>query len=320
MTRISDALRRARSDSSAGSGDPSHLDDTIQFFAPGQPAVVSPWDIADEPIAEFASDEDYGAAPLRPAESASYSSRPGARTYAGFPTGELAEKLVISPSLAPDVAAQYRKLAAALHDAQRERDLKVLMFVSAGCGEGKTLTAANVALTLSESFEKRVLLVDTDLRRPMVHQLLGVSNTRGLGDLLDRERTPAFVQLSSHLSLLPAGEYRDDPAKVFTSDRILTLIEAARGQFDWILLDTPPLDVVPDARLLAPLTDGALLVAMAGKTLWDEVQRAAETFDPKRLLGVVLNGVSEETSLVTSGYYAGHYQLDQADIPLSDQP
>ena len=237
-----------------------------------------------------------------------------------LPPGERSEKLATSPSVSPVIRAQYSKLAAALHDTHRERDVKVLMIISTGSGEGKTLTAANLALTFSEVFEKRVLLIDADLQKPSLHALFGVSNSRGLAALMDGEGIPPVTQLSARLALLSAGEHQDDPTRLFTSERMWTFLDDARGRFDWIVIDTAPLDFVAHARLLAPMTDGALLVAKAGKTLYDEVQRAADTFDPKLMLGVVLNGVPEDTSLVTHGYYAPSQLVSTAQSPLVNQP
>jgi capsular exopolysaccharide synthesis family protein len=321
MTRITDALRRARNDSSGGAGhDDSRSGDTIQFFAPGQPAVDSPWDITEEPAGDLpdAFVDLVGETVLSDSRPARRDSVAGATAV--LPARAWSEKLAISPSLSPVCRAQYSKLAAALHDTHRDRDIKVVMVISTGSGEGKTLTAANLALMFSEVFEKRVLLIDTDLRKPALHDLFGVSNSQGLVGLIDGDGIPPAIELSPRLSLLPAGVYRDDPTRLFTSERMWTLLEDARARFDWIVIDTPPLDFVAHARLLAPMTDGALLVARAGKTLYDEVQRAADSFDPKLLLGLVLNGVSEDTSLVTHGYYAAPEMASPTQSPVPNQP
>lgn len=307
MTRIADALRRARTGSSAGAdaGD-ARAEDAIQFFAPGQPAVVSPWDIREEPAGQPAVPDQP-----RPAQrndlSSALSSQfdPAIAECVGFPSGERAEKLVISPAASALTRAQYSKLAAALHHAQGERGVKVLMLISAGPAEGKTLTVANLALTLSEAYHRRVLLIDADMRKPMIHEVFGVSTARGLSDLLAVERPLPLVRVSPLLSLLAAGEHQGDSTKTLTSNRMWALVEEARARFDWILLDTPPVGQVPDARLLAPMTDGALLVAMAGKTACDEIQCVAETFDPSLLLGVVLTRVPDK-AWRDKRYYAAY--------------
>ena len=307
MTRIADALRRARTGSSAGSdGGDSRVEGTIQFFAPGQPAVVAPWDISEESPEATANVQSPRPLDRAAGTAAAQDPDAGVNGYVAFPSGDGAEKLVVSATASLLVRAQYNKLAAALHQLQTERSVKVLMLISAGSAEGKTLTAVNLALTLSEAFQRRVLLVDADLRKPAVHKAFGLSNARGLADLLDRERSLPIVRVGPRLSLLPSGDYHDDATKVITSDSMWSLIEESRKRFDWIVIDTPPLGLVPDARLLAPMTDGALLVAMAGKTTSDALQSVAETFEPSRLLGVVLNRVSERAAsgAQSSGYYA----------------
>jgi len=308
MTRIADALRRSRTGSSVGSdGGGTRVEDAIQFFAPGQPAVVSPWEIEEEP--PQAMDAGQSLRPFNRAETTSAATEADLPAvddeYVGVPAGESAEKLVTSPSVSLLVRAQYSKLAAALHHAQTERDVRVVMVVSAGAAEGKTLTAVNLALTLSEAFQRRVLLLDADLRKPAVHEPFGLANSRGLGELLDRERAPSIVGVSPYLSLLPASDYQDDPIKILTSDRLWTLVQEWRTRFDWIVIDTPPLGITPDARLLAPMTDGALLVVEADRTTSDEILGVAETFEPGRLLGVVLNRVTERAAsgAQSSGYY-----------------
>ena len=153
MTRITEALRRARNDSSGGSEhDDSRARDTIQFFAPGQPAVDSPWDIPEEPAGDPPDASlDLVDERLR-SDSRSVRLDAGVGATVPLPARTWSEKLTLSPSLSPVIRAQYSKLAAALHDTHRERDIKVVMVISTGSGEGKTLTAANLALTFSEVF------------------------------------------------------------------------------------------------------------------------------------------------------------------------
>jgi len=185
----------------------------------------------------------------------------------------------------------------------------VLMVTSAVPHEGKTLTAANVALTLSESYQRRVMLIDGDLRHPSAHTLFGVSNARGLSDSLGAHGPLPLVQISPRLSLLPAGSAAGDPMKTLTSDRMRGLVEEARAEFDWVLFDTAPIGLLPDAGVLASFTDGALFVAMARRTAYDEIQRAIETVGSDRILGVVLNGIAEAD--LPPAYYADYYRALQ---------
>lgn len=203
---------------------------------------------------------------------------------------------------------QYRKLAAVLHHEQADSGLKVLMVASPLPGDGKTLTAVNLALTLSESYHRRVLLVDGDLRSPSIHRLFGVDNVSGLDEGLrdDRERKLTLVEVSPQLTLLPAGRPDSDPMSVLTSSRMRMVLDEAREKFDWVIVDTPPLGLLPDAHLLARMVDGTVLVVAAGGTSYQSAARAAELLGRNRILGVVLNRVSEKV-FAREHAHARHY-------------
>lgn len=217
----------------------------------------------------------------------------------------LSEK-VATPTGAPTVALeQYRKLAAKLHQWQIDHEGKLIMMVSAVAGEGKTLTCLNLALTLSGSYQKRVLLVDCDLRRPTMHAAFQISGSPGVADILDRPEIPV-VRVGERLSVIPAGRLDGDPMGVLTSAAMGTLLEHARREYDWVLLDTAPLAVLPDANLLADHVDGAVLVVSAGDTTFDLVDTAIRVIGRERILGVVLNGV-DPRDMSTANYHANYY-------------
>jgi capsular exopolysaccharide synthesis family protein len=173
--------------------------------------------------------------------------------------------------------------------------------------EGKTLTAANIALTLSESYRRRVLLVDADLRRPSIHQVFGIPNVVGLADALrvPGARLPC-VEISETLSVLPSGRIGDSPIAVLSSDLLRTLVADAAEQFDWVLLDTPPVAMLTDAHLVARAVDAVLFVIRAGTTPYTLVQRSLAEIGADRIVGTVLNGV-DERDLAVHGYYRSHY-------------
>lgn len=223
------------------------------------------------------------------------------------------EKLVAHEDSKPLVAEQYRRLAAVLHQSNAGQGIKVVMITSAQTGDGKTLTAANVALTLSESYRRRVLLVDADLRRPTLHTLFHAPNSTGLSDLLKapEHRRPPLIELTAYLTLLPGGEPDPDPMASLTSGRLQEIIEDATSKFDWIILDTPPVALLPDASLLCTMVDAAVLVIDAGRTPCGMAQKAVETIGREKTIGVILNRV-EEHSL--GGYY--RYDTDAA-LPAS---
>src|SRR3989441_5278979 len=221
--------------------------------------------------------------------------------------GFYAEKLVVTERPEQSTIEQYRKLAATLHHAQTERQLKVVMVSSAVSGDGKTLTSTNLALTLSESYRRRVLLIDADLRRPSVHEVFQVKNVTGLTDSLkaENDRRLPLIQASAYLSLLLAGRPDSDPMSGLTSNRMRRLVGEAAATFDWVIIDTPPVVLMPDANLLAAMADAAILVIGAGKTPYKLITRAVDTLGRGKIIGVVLNRVDRRN--VAGGYTYGYY-------------
>jgi capsular exopolysaccharide synthesis family protein len=203
---------------------------------------------------------------------------------------------------------QYRRIAAALHHANAQRGVRSVMVGSAVAAEGKTLSATNIALTLSHSFDRRVLLIDADLRRPSLHDMFGLPNDHGLVDSL---RVPTGGRLPVHaaarnLWILTAGRGTSDPMSGLVSETMKQLLNDAAEQFDWVIVDTPPVALMPDANLLASLIDGALLVVSAHTTPYPLVQRAAAAIGPDRILGVILNRTDHSGLAQEYGYYYGY--------------
>jgi capsular exopolysaccharide synthesis family protein len=199
-----------------------------------------------------------------------------------------------------------------LYLAQAQRGIRVIMVASALPSEGKTLTAANLALTLSESYEREVLLVDGDLRRPGAHQLFKVPNVSGLNDgvLDESDRKVPLIRISPHLSLLTAGRPEADPMKVLSSEKIRRVLEEARAKFDWVIVDTPPLGLITDAHLLASLVDATVLVVRAARTPVAAINRAVDAVGRDRIAGVVLNRVEDGQVQTDYGpYYYGAAEL-----------
>jgi capsular exopolysaccharide synthesis family protein len=215
------------------------------------------------------------------------------------------ERLTISSGADPLLVHQFHRLAAILLRAQRTRRLKSVMITSAAPHDGKTLTSLNLALVLSGPYRLRVLLIEGDLRRPAIAAAANLPPGDGLSEALkasDDQKVP-LVQLTDMLTLLPAGRPDPDPLSGLTSPRMRRLLQEASEQFDWVILDTPPLGPTADAGLLCPLVDAAVLVIRAGGTPYRAVQTAIETLGQERILGVVLNAVDYD---VASGYDAAY--------------
>jgi receptor protein-tyrosine kinase len=219
----------------------------------------------------------------------------------------VARKVVVDGKMLPAAREQYRRLAAALHQSQASSGVKIVMIASAVPAEGKTLTAANLALTLSESYHRRVLLVDADLRRPSLHQVLNIDGSPGLTEILTAsdDRKLPLHRVSPHLSVLPAGRATLDPMAALTSARMRSILDEGRELFDWIIVDTPPVGLLSDANLVAANVDGVVFVVKAGSTPYDLVKRGLEALGPDRLLGVVLNRAV--TGAHRYGYGYQHY-------------
>jgi capsular exopolysaccharide synthesis family protein len=309
VSRIEEALRRSGAAGARPVPEPT----------PGEPAGAPPANppAHEEPESPWAFDETAvsrarDAQQRAPDPPTSTFVPPNAGTpalapFQGFSTAT-AEKLVVGTNAAPSFVEQYRKLAATLHHTQVDRGVRVVMIASALPSEGKTLTATNLALTLSESYRRRVLLVDGDLRRPSLHDVFQVPNVAGLSDGLaaDTERKLPLIQISPLLSLLTAGRPEPDPMGALTSSRMRQVITEAAAAFDWVVLDTPPVGLMPDANLLAAMVDVAVLVVRSGSTPVAAVQRATAAIGRERVLGVVLNGL-EESDLSRADAYGYGY-------------
>lgn len=273
MGRVDAAMRRA------GAGGAGGLKpDSVE---PSVPVPAEPLKASSEPAAVDVHVEDLSVA--------------------------VARKVVIDAKMLPAAREQYRRLAAALHQSQISSAIKVVMIASAVPAEGKTLTAANLALTLSESYQRRVLLIDADLRRPSLHQVLNIPGTPGLTEVLmaPEDRKLPVHHVSSHLSVLPAGVASLDPMAALASARMRAILDEARELFDWVIVDTPPVGLLSDANLVAANVDGVVFVVKAGSTPFDLVKRGLDALGQDRLLGVVLNRATAGAHRFGYGYH--HY-------------
>jgi capsular exopolysaccharide synthesis family protein len=205
-------------------------------------------------------------------------------------------------------AERYRALRILLEQRRRDAALCVVAISSPTAGDGKTLTAINLAGSLGQDPEARVLIVDADLRRPSVAGLLGLPEERTPG-LVDAILDPAcdleqvVTPLAAfNLSVLPTGRGAASPYEILKSARLGDLLQEARRRYDFVLVDTPPMVAVPDLRLLAKWTDGMLLVVSAHKTPRRLLEEAFYVADPEKILGIVFNNDDRLLSRAY-GYY-----------------
>jgi protein-tyrosine kinase len=313
MGRVQDAMRRAAETSGAdattettGGVIPAFPEETHDPVVPA--AAVPPTAGETDPDLFRAGETQAGVNGTPRTAPHDSTPTPGAR-FGAFGSG-LAAKLVLDPHMLAGPREQYRHLAAGLHRAQEVSGVRIIMIASAVASEGKSLTAANLALTFSESYKRSVLLIDGDLRRPAIHRMFGMKVDSGLSEtLVSVEERPLVVgHASEYLTILPAGRSTGDPMAGLTSVRMKTLLAEARGHFDWVFIDTPPVGLLTDANLLAAMVDAVVLVVKAGATPYPLVQRAVEALGRERILGAVLNQVLAQHGSAYDYYnYRYHY-------------
>ena len=256
---------------------------------------------------EYEPDAPPAVPPLRPRQPEIQSGSRNVVTRAvKLPDNPDSKARLVTSASSPVSVEQYRRVAVVLHEEQVQKQLKTVMITSALPQDGKTLTVINLALTLSESYARRVLVIDGDLRCPTVHQILNIPNDCGLSEALrDTQRELPFVTVSSRLSVLTAGQPGRTPLAGLTSTRMKEVIEECAARFDWVLIDTSPVGVLPDAQVLARLVGGVIFVIGAGSTPAAAVERAIAELGPESIIGTVLNRV-EHRQIPEAGYYS-HY-------------
>ena len=217
---------------------------------------------------------------------------------------EPADPVALSPLFVaanePDspAAEQYRLLRTRLEGRDRGRRSQFVLVTSPGVGDGKTVTSANLALTMAQEFQHTVVLVEADMRRPSLAALFGVRPEPGLVDVLVGAATleDALVSVPGHnLFVLPAGRAAGRSTELLASSMMSRVAEALRARFDRIVIDTPPVTLA-DTHVLARLADGVLFVVRAGVTPQPALEHALAGVDRDRVLGIVLNAVETTPS------------------------
>jgi capsular exopolysaccharide synthesis family protein len=213
--------------------------------------------------------------------------------------------LIVQKNSKSPISEAYRTLRTNIQFSSFENDIKTILITSSGPSEGKTTTSGNLALTFAES-GKKVLLIDCDLRRPSVHKKFFISNQIGLSNLLvdNLKLEDVAIKQLDNLYILTSGIIPPNPADMLGSKKMRTFIEEMKKEFDYIILDTPPIIAVTDAQLLSTMADGVLLVVSSGQAEREAAARAKELLLKVRanILGVVLNKL-ELKSRRGYGYY-----------------
>jgi capsular exopolysaccharide synthesis family protein len=194
------------------------------------------------------------------------------------------------------MADRLRFLRAHLRGLWSQEKLKSLLITSAYPNDGKSTVALNLAITLAEGGQRKVLLIEGDMHHPTISQRLNLPPrpAAGLASCLNGQTALGDCILKIdpiEISLLPAGRPGNHPTELLQSDALADLMRTARKQFDWIIVDSPPVQPLSDALLLRQRTDATLLVIRSGHTPSSAVDEAVTLLGKKNILGMVLNGV-----------------------------
>ena len=214
-------------------------------------------------------------------------------------------------------AESFRQIQASLAYSLSTDNLKTLVVTSAGAGEGKSTTAANLAETLAES-SRRILLIDGDLRKPDVHRYFDLPNHSGITSafLAEPDALESFIKrVNERLFVFTSGPVPPNPAELLNSKKMSIMVDKLAEQFDLIVVDSPPLLGLADASVWASLTDGILLVARKGKTRrgpFEEAVAAAQA-SKKPILGVIVNGT--QRGKASPYYYYGYGHGKEGSVP-----
>ncbi|WP_371321672.1 CpsD/CapB family tyrosine-protein kinase [Robertmurraya korlensis] len=202
-----------------------------------------------------------------------------------------------SNSISP-INEQYRLIRNNIHFSSVDNELSSILITSAEPSEGKSTTAANLAIVLAQK-GKRVILVDADLRKPTIHYAFSLSNKEGLTTVLTKDCTleTAIMRTEvAYLDVLTSGPIPPNPSELLDSKSMEIVMKELKGLYDYIVYDTPPILAVADSQNIANKCDGVVMVISSGETRRDRAIKAKELIEKagSKMLGVVINGVEKK--------------------------
>ena len=220
------------------------------------------------------------------------------------------EKIRVGPGRKLDlaIASIFGKLKSNIDFSFVEEKQRTILFTSALPNEGKTTIAVNVAVAMAAS-DQKTILVDADMRNPSSHLLFNLVNSRGLSDIISQScdwRQFIYKTKVPNLYLITAGRKPSNPSRFLNSERFRNLLTELAAEFDYIVLDTPPVLLVPDTQIISAHVDGVILVIKNGKTPRESVKEAHETLlrANANVIGAVLNHAGKKDNIYGYGYGA----------------
>lgn len=216
-------------------------------------------------------------------------------------------ELIVHNNPKSPVSEAFRTLRTNIQFSNIDKNVKSIILTSSGPGEGKSTVISNLAITMAQ-MDKRVLLIDADLRKPRVNKIFGIANTDGLTTVLSEdinyEDVIAYTEIDG-VHILTSGPIPPNPAEILGSNKMTDFLEKVKEDYDMVLIDAPPIGVVTDAAVLSTKCDGVLLVCAVGQAMVNAVVNAKELLLKvnANILGVIMNKIP----LSDGGYYKYHY-------------
>ena len=306
MSRIHEALKKAEQERVASELIP--LAPETSDAAAAKPALAPPLASANTAVTL----EDT---PVIPAVAGGYLRFDDIRARCARPQWHLDPNVNIffNSELNNFGAEQFRTLRSRLYQLRGTQEIRRILVTSSLPAEGKTFVVNNLAHAIVRQPDRRVLIIDADIRCSRLHVPLGAPSAPGLTDYLRGEADEMAIIQHGHeanLCLIPGGNEVTNPSELLSNGRLRTLLERLTPVFDWVILDSPPCVPVADASLLADLCDGILLVVRSGVTPVEVAQRAGQELQGKNVIGVVLNSVEETGN--NHSYYYGYGDKDKS--------
>lgn len=205
----------------------------------------------------------------------------------------------------------FRMLRAKLLLRATQSALRTIMVTSAQPLDGKTMVAANLAISIAQGINEHVLLVDCDLRRPSLDRVLGLKAHEGIREYLEKGTSVAPYLMKTpvkKLSLLPAGKVPPNPSELLSSEKMRNLVTELKSRYEdrYIIFDATPAQFAGETTFLVSMVDGALFVVRSGQTAMDQILRAMENIDGSKVIGAVFNASDEAPR--DFRYYYRYYQ------------
>ena len=224
----------------------------------------------------------------------------------GIPVGSIGDfSLLVERKITPD--SRLVALSSRTYDGLRDKlrrtkadartgsnDLKAILFTSVGVGDGKSLTTANLSISISKELGERILLVDANLRAPSIHRLLGVGQENGLSEVLQGTvRASQAISRTdiSNFYIVTAGNRVENPTELLNTRKMSDFLALAKKHFDWVFLDSPSLMPEPDADLMSSMVDAVVLVTRISQSSASPLQDGIQMLQGRNVLGMVLNDV-----------------------------